>query len=572
MKVNREGIIASVVYNPEEALHLLSQDDLIAFDLETTGLCPWKNDIALMQFFGNITRVPILIRIKNGVVPYEISQLFSLGKTFIGHNATAFDLIFLATHGVPWDRSKWYDTLTGECIISTTGRRDVSKSLRESVRRRLGLQIDKDIEHGKWLSKDLSDDQIFYAAEDVLHLLDLRESQIEKATDQHQLGALEMEMTLIPAVVSMTVNGLPLKLSVLKTWLEGQQNSIIEHGDALFTMVGNSFNLNSPKQIKENAEKIGIYLNSTTTEVLEDIMKAGFEPNATFAKHLIGHRVPTRRVSMYGREWQSQYIIDDWVHPRFWQAGTDTLRFSSSNPNIQQVPKDGRHIIGNLEGYSIVSADYSQIEVRIAATIGGDEAMNRILQQEDIHRGIAAQVFATKESQVTEDQRKQAKALTFALLFGGGTSVIYTYARALGSNMEMGECQQLFTDFFNTFTGLAKMRKRAFELAQHSPIITVILPNSAKRLLVGRNLTPQRILNTTVQGTAAIGLKYALKLAYDRGLRYNGATVHDEIVAVVPNKEVEEYSRELEKAMIEGMNMAVPDMLVKVGVKHGDTW
>lgn len=560
-----------VVYNPQEALQLLSQDSTIAFDIETSGLSPWRDRIALMQFYGDMSKTPVLIRIRDGVIPTEVNQLFKQDKLFIGHNVAAFDCLFLGTHDVPWDDSRWYDTLIGECIISTTGRRDVSKSLKESIRRRLGLKIDKDIAHGAWEADVLSDDQVTYAVEDVAHLHDLHEAQVTKAIDQGQLNALNMEMILAPAMSRMTLNGLPMLASVLNEWLSYQQSLIVDSTWGLKEMLGN-INLNSPVQIKKAAAAIGVQLDNTRAETLEDIARFGMGKSAELAKLLVNYRAPAQRLKMYQQSWQDKFIVDDWIHPRFWQAGTDTLRFSSSDPNIQQVPKDGRKIIGNLEGYTIVSADYSQIEVRIAAEIANDTVMRGILASDDIHRGVAAQIFACDESEVTSAQRRNAKALTFSLLFGGGANAIYAYAKMLGSDLTIDECKQLFVRFFDKFQGLAAMRKKAFAMSENQRIVSITLPNTAKRVLLGRKLSPTVILNTTVQGSAAIGMKNAIIEADRRRLPYLGATVHDELVAVVPNAEVAEYSKELEEAMIVGMEQTMPGMITKVEVKSGFCW
>lgn len=287
----------------------------------------------------------------------------------------------------------------------------------------------------------------------------------------------------------------------------------------------------------------------------------------------MNYRSPAQRVKMYSLDWQKEYIVDDWIHPRFWQVGTDTMRFSSSNPNIQQVPKDGRLIIGNLPGYQIVNVDYSQIEVRIAAEIAHDAALIESLKAGDAHRSIASKVFKVPEEEITFDQRRHAKSLTFALLFGGGPKLLYEFARASGQPIEMDEAMRLFNAFFTAFDGLARMRAQAYAMAKNKRVVPITLPNSGKRLLVGRTLSATRILNTMVQGSASVGLKYSLLLAHERGLtKYIGAQVHDEIVAAVPTSEADDFMHELSDVMVEGMMQAFPQMYVKVEAKKGDYW
>jgi len=568
-----EDILDNVIFDPIEGIALLSNDDVISFDLETTGLSPWKDDIALMQFYGNKTRTPVLIRVNNGVVPLVVKSLFSEGnRLFVGHNVVGFDVLFLDTHDVQWQKNNWYDTLIGEGVISTTSRRDVSRNLKNSIRRRLGMNIDKTIEHGKWTIDKLSTQQIMYAVNDVIFIHDLMREQIEKAESQEQIEALNMEMELAPIVARMTLNGLPLVPEYLNKWLEEQKEVEKASKEWLLENLGD-INLNSPVQLMKKFAELGLNFENTRAETLSNMASFGEGLGSEIATHLLEYRAPSQRIKMYQQSWQDKYIVDNWVHARFWQTGTDTMRFSSSDPNLQQVPKDGRKIIGNLDGISIINADYSQIEVRIAAQIANDEHLIEILDLGDVHRGIASRIFRVKEENVTTAQRKLAKAATFTLLFGGGSKLLYEYAKNSGSNIDYDDARDIFTNFFVAFEGLREMRNKAYAMSKNRNVVSIRLPNSGKRVLVGRNITPTRILNTVVQGSAAVGLKYALIEANKMGLtKYIGATVHDEIVAAVPEVEVEEYSKNLELAMIKGMNRAFPNMKVLVEVKHGPYW
>ena len=565
--------LTSIIYDPNIGMELLSHDTVISFDLETTGLSPWKDNIALMQFYGNNTKTPVLVRINDGVIPDPVLNFFSEGgRKFVGHNVAGFDVLFLDTHGVNWKANKWYDTLIGECIISTTGRRDVSKNLKSSVRRRLGFTLDKNIQHGNWTANDLSTQQVTYAANDVLFLLDLMEEQVSKAETQGQSEALDMEMELAPVVAQMSLNGLPLVRTVLNEWLDEQR--VVEQLNKkwLDENLG-PINLNSPKQVLNALASKGILLDNTRAETLHELSKFGEGTGAEIAQHILDYKAPAQRVKMYQQAWQDRFITDDWVHARFWQTGTDTLRFSSSDPNLQQVPKDGRKVFGNIDGLTMVSADYSQIEVRIAAELAQDEKLKAVLDSEDVHREVAAQIYGVPAGKITAAQRRTAKAATFTLLFGGGPKVLYEYARNTGGDLTLEDAKEIFGKFFTAFDGLRRTREKAYAMAQNRRVVSIRLPNSAKRVLVGYNVTPTRILNTTVQGSAAIGMKYAMLEADRMGLmKYIGATVHDELVAAVPDKEAEEYGKNLELAMINGMHRAFPNMKVLVEVKYGRFW
>lgn len=558
-----------VLKNPMDAAQSLQEDTIIAIDLETTGLNPWKNEIATIQLYGEDTSTLALIQIKDGVVPECLKWLFTPGRTFVAHNGVAFDIMFLNNAGIPWRESKWHDTLVGETVLASTGRRDISKSLRGSVRRRLGKEIDKDIEHGHWTTQ-LTPDQIVYAVEDVLSLPALYRTQLAKATETNQSQALAMEMELVPIVAQMTVNGLPCTTEKVGEYVQEQRLAIKEAEKYLVELFGN-INLNSPVQLKKALASVGIVLDSTAADVLLELSMFG-GPNAKILENILQWRHGAQRIKMYSEAWQNEHIIGGYIHPRFWQCSADTTRFTCSDPNLQQIPKDGRKIIGNIKGMKIVSADYSQIEVRIAAYQANDEVMMELLEEEDVHTAIAASVFEIKPSQVSKDQRKLAKAMTFLLLFGGGTEKFYQYVKMSGSKISFDQAADIVYRFFSRFTAIRTIRKRAEAIARKSGPAFIRLPNTCRRILVGNNKRSTVILNTMVQGTAAVGIKYGMLEADKRGLtKYLGGQVHDELVAAVPAKQAKEYAHELSDAMITGMNKVI-ESTVRVETKIGDFW
>lgn len=553
-----------------ETQEQLIKADTLFFDTETTGFSPWKSEIALIQLYDPKSRKVLL-----GRVPPEwrsndfVNKLFSSNKTIVGHNIASFDIPFMHMHGTPWENSKYFDTLIGETICSTSGRRDVSKSLRESVRRRTGYKINKDIEHGGWRNPELSQEQKNYAAIDVLSLPDLYETHKQKAEETGQTKALEMEMEVLPVFARMTINGVPISQEALDGYMESMQEKMVESGKLLKKALGN-INYNSPKQVLAALSNIGIELDSTAKPILQDIIQFDPEaPNAKLLQALLDWRKPSKRTSMYGsEEWQHEHIqYDGRIHSRFWQVGADTTRVSSSDPNLQQIPKDARYVIGNVPGLKIVSVDYSQIEVRIASALSGDTALGEVLDHDDVHSGIASQVFKKPPEKITPAERKLSKAMVFTLLFGGSWKVFYLYAKRSGSSMSEQEALELFRAFFEAFSGLWNMRQHAYALCRHKRVAVITLPNGARRVLAGNSLRPTIVLNTPVQGTAAVGMKYGLIEAHYRGLsKYLGAVVHDETVSAVPVNEAEDYAREMQDALVFGMKKVVKNVSVRAEI------
>lgn len=559
-----------VLTDPVEIATRLSKDSVIAYDCETTGLSPYKDKIALMQFYGEDTGTLGVVQIKNGVVPDIIRGIFKHGPKFIVHNGVNFDLQFLQTHGINWRQCNWYDTLVGETVVSGSNKRSVRVSLKDSARRRLDIEVDKSMDHS-WNVESLTDRQVEYAATDVLLLPPLWRSQLSAATDSKQERALDMEMQVMPVFARMTYNGVPLKPFVLREYVGDERRKMDKLKLELSDALGN-INLGSVKQVKEAFKsKLGVQLMSTAAEALGDHIQLGLK-GSDVCRLLLEYRHAAQRVKMYSDDWIAEHVVDNKVHPRFWQCSTDTGRVSCSGPNLQQVPRDGRKVFGNIDGITMVSCDYSQIEVRIASWIAKDAVMNQMLEQDDIHTAVAASIFNKPQSEVTKAERSISKACSFTLLFGGGANKLYDYARLNGSDVSLKYMKEVVAKFFMTFKGIHAMKMRAIKMADQQGPVTIRMPNGFRRVLVGHEKTLTRILNTSVQGSAAVGLKYALIEADRRGLGdYIVATVHDEIVAAVPDAVAGEVKRELADSMVYGMKQFM-DTTVLVEAKSGSFW
>lgn len=568
-----EGI--RVIRDPGELYQALQNETEIGFDTETTGLSPWRNSLAVMQFYGKNTGACGVIQLDHGEVPDGIKALFKKGTTFVGHNMVGFDIPFLSTHDVPWNRANWYDTLVGETVVVSTGRRDVSKSLRASARRRLDKTIDKDIEHGHW-DAPLSPRQVEYAAEDVLSLHALREAQVERAAETQQQVALDMEQRLMPIVSQMTINGLPVSRKRMEEYSLKLYDQLDQYTYELYEMLGH-INLDSHVQIKKAVkERYGIEWKSTAKDALIDVTYDSDKDDVFVAEKLLKYKEPATFLKMHKEEWMDQYIIDDWIHPRFWQCSANTGRFTCSDPNVQQWDRDARFLVGNVPGFKIIKSDLSQIEVRVAAQIANDTALIEALEHGDVHTGMASKLFQLPYDQVTKELRRMAKAATFALLYCGGPKLLYNKARLDGFPIPWSKAQQIYVDFFTQFKGLKALRNKAIAMAENAhanrSIVSIRMPNGLRRILVGYEIKPTVILNNTVQGYAAVLLKQGILNAADAGLTpYMCAQVHDEIVGFAPDKIAEDVRVGFRDAMLAGARkyLSVP---VDVEAKVGDTW
>jgi DNA polymerase I-like protein with 3'-5' exonuclease and polymerase domains len=557
---------------PDEAIKAVLSTPVIFLDLETTGLSAYRDKIALIQLHDRASNQTLLVQ--TGYKEPWLVELFQRKDcTFVGHNVSMFDMQFLAEqYGAEIFNLRWFDTLIAESLISTSGRRDVSMSLRASVRRRVGLELDKNIQHGAWDSTVLTQDQVRYAVQDVLALVDLYDAQLSKAAEQGSQAALRLEMEVAPILGRMSWNGLHLPQEDFYKYVRAQELLAGTAEDTLIAAMG-KINYNSPKQVISALHRNGIMLDSTNNAVLVDYLAiAQPGPKYDIIKALVDYRAPKKRASMYSTAWYMEHVTGGVVHPLFWSIGADTLRMSSSKPNLQQVPKDARGMFGNVNGLSVVSVDYSQLEIRVAAAISQDQALLDVLNHDDVHTAIAAQIFGIEPDAVNGAQRKAAKAASFTLLFGGSAKTLYDYSRRMGSAMTIEQAEAVFKRFFTTFAGLRATRQKAQAMVIDKRFLTIKLPGGARRVLFGDKLNPQVVLNTTVQATAAIGLKHGLAEARRRGLDvFLGAAVHDELVAMVPAPYAETFGAELSEAMIVGMSNVV-NCPITTETKIGRSW
>ena len=575
-----------VIFDVDEALDRLEADDVLGFDIETGGLDFTRDPIATVQLFGEKTDTLALLHVR-GHLPARLKRFFeSPHRLFIGHNLAMFDVPFLARAGVDVYQARWYDSLIAETVITPGARGDVRHSLKATLKRRLGVDLKKDIDHHSWMNEELTDEQIYYAVRDVVYLPKLREAQLAQAKKLGSVTALEMEMDMLPAVIRMKERGMPISKPALLNYLDQQKLSLSLNTEMAARILGvKGLNPSSNKQVLEALAGIGIKAKSTRDDVLASIIRDLAHYGDVGRRYAQGiqairdARAAKTRIGYYSGDFWDKYVEPDrdyphlgWVHANFRPCGANTGRFTSSEPNIQQVPVDMRHVFRAPPGYKVITCDYSAIEVRVAAALANDEVMKEALKSEDIHTTVASLVFDVPYDEVTKDQRKMAKAMNFLLLFGGGVKGLHSDILSSGVDISEDAVKDIFSKYFGRFRGAWRMREKAQTIAHTQSQYWLEMPNGLKRLLTGNTLKPTIILNNLVQGTAGVGLKYALIDMVQSGLyKYLGITVHDEIVIIVPEEKAEWAAEELKAAMLRGMARVI-DTHIKVGLVVADHW
>ena len=428
-----------------------------------------------------------------------------------------------------------------------------------------------------------------YAAEDADITWRLHELLQTNLQDVAPLAKVlnEIEIPLIPVLSRIERNGALVDAAML-----GQQSLELEarlkvlEAEA-FEAAGEPFNLASPKQLQAILfEKQGLPVikktpkgaPSTAEEVLQELALEYPLP-----KLIMEHRGLTKLKSTYTDK--LPLMIDKGtgrIHTSYHQAVTATGRLSSTDPNLQNIPvrtAEGRrirHAFVAPQGYKVVAADYSQIELRIMAHLSGDAGLvNAFAAGDDIHRATAAEVFKVTPLEVTNDQRRSAKAINFGLIYGMSA---FGLAKQLGTTR--GEAASYIEHYFATYPGVQNYMERTREQARDAGFVETVfgrrlyLPDIEARNPMLRQAAERTAINAPMQGTAADIIKLAM-LAVDQWLNESGfdarmiMQVHDELVFEVAEGQVEQFKLEIIRLMEGAAKLDVP-LVVEVGV--GENW
>jgi DNA polymerase-1 len=452
----------------------------------------------------------------------------------------------------------------------------VSHKLEDVAWRELGIALNKEHQTSDWCGK-LTPEMLSYAARDAEVLLPLLET-FEPRTEAAGLEkAMEIEHRALPALTLMANTGVPFDEEGWKERLKEIEEEKDRLAEKLTELApdhpdGKGWNWNSAKQIKEAFCLLGIELPDTKQETLSGYVHL-------VAGVLVEYRKASKLLSTYGRKLLER-VESGRIYASWWQIGAGTGRMACSSPNLQNLPPVVRRHVRAPWGNVLVMADYSQIELRIAAKISGDARMLEAFAEGlDVHEITARSLTGREE--ISKEDRRLAKAVNFGLLYGMSPKGLRDYARAsYGVEMTVKEAERYWQDFFETYPGLKTWHDREWrELKKHGSTETRTL--SGRRRTGVTKFTER--LNSPVQGTGVDGLKLALALLFERRHECPGAipilAVHDEIVVECAEGDAQKVEAWLKKAMVDGMDQALnaselegPRVPVEVEVKTGRTW
>lgn len=577
----------------------LKQAKLFALDTETDNLDYMAANLVGISFSlenGEAAYLPLQLDYLGAPKTLEKTTALALLKPVLENPAIQkvgqnfkYDLTIFARNGIDV-QGVAFDTMLESYVLNSTGRHNMD----DLAKRYLGHQTISFEEIAGKGKNQLTFNQIQleqaaeYAAEDADVTMKLQQVLWEKLSKEPTLEKLfkEMELPLLGVLSRMERRGVLIDSDALFLQSNEIANRLSELEEQAYVLAGQPFNLASTKQLQEILfDKLGLPViqktpkgaPSTNEEVLEELAFSHELP-----KVLVEHRGLSKLKSTYTDKLPQMVNPQTGrVHTSYHQAVTATGRLSSSDPNLQNIPirnEEGRRIRQAFiarEGFTVVAADYSQIELRIMAHLSQDQGLiNAFTQGKDIHRSTAAEIFGVALDEVTSEQRRNAKAINFGLIYGMSA---FGLSRQLG--IGRADAQSYMDLYFKRYPGVQTFMHDIREKAKAQGYVETLfgrrlyLPDINSSNGMRRKAAERVAINAPMQGTAADIIKRAM-IQLDQKLQNDPdiamiMQVHDELVFEVRSEKVAFYSELIKTQMESAADLVVP-LIVEVG--QGTNW
>ena len=442
------------------------------------------------------------------------------------------------------------------------------------AREHLGLMIDEKIDQDM---KACYESYVNYASVEVLRQK-LRDTKMDTLFR-------DIEMPLVFTLFDMEQNGIRVEADALKQYGDQLAGKIAELEKEIYEEAGETFNINSPKQLGvvlfENMKLPGGRKTKTGYSTAADVLEKLAPEHPVVAK-ILEYRQYTKLKSTYA-DGLANYIQDDGrIHGKFNQTITATGRISSTEPNLQNIPV--RMELGRLirkvfipeEGYRFVDADYSQIELRVLAHCSGDEHLIQAYkEQSDIHRITASQVFHIPFDEVTPQQRRTAKAVNFGIVYG-----ISSFGLSQDLSITRKEAAKYIDDYFATYPGIKTFLDHAVTHAKEEGYVVTLfgrrrpVPELSSSNFMQRSFGERVAMNSPIQGAAADIIKIAMirvnqRLKDQKMKSRLVLQVHDELLIEAYEPELDEVQNILKEEMEHAAELKVP---LEIDMHTGDNW
>ncbi len=499
-----------------------------------------------------------------------------------GHNLKE-DIIYLSKKGIEI-KGKLFDTEIAAYLIDPSRK---SYTVSELMFDFLGTILAENKETAMQLSFDEEENDIDYLQNHVAALTLLRKFEEDKLKQTEQDSLFyDIEMPLVSVLASMQEEGIMVNEEMLTQFGIMLTEKIALLTEEIYELAGSEFNINSPKQLGDILfVNLGLKAAKKT--------KTGYSTNAETLEKLTGEHPIIEKVLEYRHlsKLNSTYVIGlkseidketKRIHSNFNQTVTQTGRISSTEPNLQNIPvrteigREMRKMFVAKDGFSLVGADYSQIELRVLAHIAEDENMQEAFKNgKDIHASTACKIFGVGENDITPAMRTAAKAINFGLIYGKGE---FSLAKDLGISMR--EAKAYIEDYLGSFPMVQKYMKEVVQFAHSNGYVKTMfgrrraLAEITSKNYQLRSFGERAALNTPIQGSAADIIKLAMVKVYNKIREKNLKSrlilqVHDELIVEAQNSEIDVVKDILKTEMENVCKMNVP---LKVDMNVGKSW
>ena len=585
-----------IVDSPQAQARLveqLKQHNAVCFDTETTSLDAREAELVGLAF-SVTSHKGFYVPVRPGNVSATLERFRPVFEDpaieKIGHNLK-FDLNVLYTQGITV-KGELFDTFLAHSLVEPGQRHSLDRLSEQYLHYRpipiTDLIGDKD--DALSMREVPVTTLASYAAEDADVTLQLKPIMAAalKRTCQEKVF-YTVECPLIPVLVQMEADGMALNVTALKAYVQQLTQQIDQLADEIQEQAGTSFNLNSPKQLgqvlfdllkldpKAKRTKTGRYATS-------EAVLGRLAPRHEIVEKILRHRGLTKLKSTYG-EALVHHISPQTgrIHTHYSQLNTVTGRLQSSHPNLQNIPirtEEGREIrrafVARGDGYSLLSADYSQIELRILAVLSEDAAMSEAFHKGvDIHRATAAKIYDVPAEAVIPEMRRTAKMVNFGIPYG-----ISAFGLAQRLSISRIEAAALIKAYFEQFPGIARYIEKTLTSAREQGYVTTVtgrrryLPEIGSANAAVRSGAQRNAINMPIQGTAADMIKLAMIRIHERLTAGSFRTrlllqVHDELVFELYDAEKQAVLPLVEEAMKTALPLTVP-LVIEMGI--GKDW
>lgn len=576
--------------------NLLKQTS-VSFDTETTGIDPITAELVGLSFSwekGKGFYVPVSENYD------EVKALVDKFRPFFENEAiekvgqnVKYDLKILSNYGIVV-KGPIFDTMLAHYLINPDMRHNMdvlSETYLKYSPKPIEDLIGKKGKGQKTMREVPLDDVKEYAAEDADVTLQLKQhfAPILEQTSTKKLFD-EIEIPLVQVLADMEMEGVRLDTEFLAQLSSELDSDIKKLERQIYEAAGESFNLGSPKQLGEilfDKMKIGggkIKKTKTGQYATGEEILSNLALSSPFVKDILDWRQLVKLQSTYVTALPTQVCGKTGrVHTDYMQAVAATGRLSSNNPNLQNIPirtERGRQIrkafVPRDENYTLLSADYSQIELRIIAALSGEENMiDAFKNGEDIHKSTAAKVFNVALDDVTREQRSNAKTVNFGIIYG-----VSAFGLSNQTSLTRSESAALIDAYYKSYPKLRNYISEQIEIAREQGFVSTISGrrrylkdiNSANQVV--RGAAERNAVNAPIQGSAADIIKIAMinihkKLASENWKSRMLLQVHDELVFDVHKDELEKIKPMIKHEMENAFELAVP-LEVDMGV--GNDW